>query len=120
MAKITRREFLLSLAALPLVKLAAPIIMPPRTISRPYHQNSPGADKPNILVMVFDALSALDISLFGYRRETTPNLARLAEKATVFHNHYAGANFTSPGTSSLLMGLYPWSHRSLHYFSHPT
>lgn len=120
MAKITRREFLLSLAALPLVKLAAPIIMPPRTISRPYRQTQPGADKPNILVMVFDALSARDISLFGYRRETTPNLARLAEKATVFHNHYAGANFTSPGTSSLLMGLYPWSHRSLHYFSHPT
>jgi arylsulfatase A-like enzyme len=66
--------------------------------------------------VVFDAFSAFDISLYGYQRETTPNLARLAEKAVVYHNHYSGGNFTTPGTASLLSGMLPWKHRQfVHY-----
>jgi arylsulfatase A-like enzyme len=43
-------------------------------------------------------------------------LARLAERAAVYHRHYAGGNFTLPGAGSLLTGVYPWSHRGLHLF----
>ncbi|MBK9782387.1 MAG: hypothetical protein IPP55_20550 [Anaerolineales bacterium] len=35
-------------------------------------------------------MSAYNLSLYGYDRETTPNLARLSKRATVFHNHFAG------------------------------
>jgi hypothetical protein len=71
---------------------------------------------PNVIVVVFDAFSAFDISLYGYQRETTPNFARLAEKAVVYHNHYSGGNFTTPGTASLLSGMLPWKHRQfVHY-----
>lgn len=73
---------------------------------------SPGP--PNILVAVFDALSATNMSLYGYHRDTTPNINRFAERATVFKRHYAGGSFTTPGTASLLTGVYPWSHRALH------
>src|ERR1044071_1412857 len=66
----------------------------------------------NIIVLIFDALSAYDVSLFGYQRQTTPNIARLAKRAIVYHNHYAGGNFTSPGTASLLTGVLPWTHRA--------
>jgi len=67
-------------------------------------------------VVVLDAFSAYDISLYGYQRETTPNLARLADRAVVYHNHYAGGNFTTPGTASLLSGTLPWKHRQfVHY-----
>ena len=48
------------------------------------------AGKPNILIFVLDALSARNMSLYGYQRETTPNLAKLVERAVVYHNHYAG------------------------------
>jgi arylsulfatase A-like enzyme len=72
----------------------------------------PNEELPNILVFLFDALSARHLSLHGYRRETTPNLARFAERATVYHSHYSTSNFTSPGTASLLTGTYPWSHRA--------
>jgi arylsulfatase A-like enzyme len=68
---------------------------------------------PNVLFLVFDALTARHISMFGYTRETMPNLARFSERAIVFHNHRSGANFTSPGTSTLLTGTYPWSHRAI-------
>jgi hypothetical protein len=75
-----------------------------------------GADQTagqNVLVVVFDAFSGLNIPLNGYTRQTTPNLARLASRAIVYHNHYAGSNFTTPGTASLLTGTLPWTHRAL-------
>jgi len=71
-----------------------------------------GKNKPNFLIVVFDAWSASNMSLYGYPRKTTPKLERLAEKAIVYHNHYAGGNFTTPGTASLLTGTHPWSHQA--------
>jgi choline-sulfatase len=66
----------------------------------------------NIIVIVFDAFSAYNIPIYGYERLTTPNIARLAKRAIVYHNHFAGGNFTSPGTASLLTGVLPWTHRA--------
>ena len=66
----------------------------------------------NVLVIVFDAWSAYHVSLHGYPRDTMPNLARLADRAVVYHNHYAGGNYTTPGTASLLTGTHPWTHRA--------
>jgi arylsulfatase A-like enzyme len=63
--------------------------------------------------VVFDAFSAYNISPYGYARETMPNLARLAQRAILYHNHSAGSNFTTPGTASLLTGTLPWTHRAL-------
>ncbi len=71
-----------------------------------------GGEK-NVLIIVFDALSASNISLYGYQRGTMPNLDRLAERAIVYHSHFAGGNFTTSGTASLLTGTLPWTHRAL-------
>lgn len=103
---VTRRDFL-KLAGLLPVSIAAPRIL--RSFYSPeMTQHSP----QNILVIVFDAWSAYHISLNGYQRETTPNLTRLADRAVVYHNHYAGSNFTTPGTASLLTSTLPWKHRA--------
>ena len=124
MSGVTRREFLLSLAALPMVKLAIPPVVRGLTTGLAAPQGQTGeaqtedASRPNILMIVFDAFSAHNISLYGYHRATTPNLSRLAERATVFHQHYAGGNYTTPGTSTLLTGTYPWTHRAAHHFGH--
>jgi arylsulfatase A-like enzyme len=71
-----------------------------------------GDERPNVIIILFDALSAAHMSLYGYPRETTPNITRFAERATVYHNHYAAGNFTTPGTASMLTGMYPWTHRA--------
>src|SRR5512142_667090 len=68
---------------------------------------------PNILIFVFDAMSAKHLSLYGYPRKTSPNFERFAAHATVYNQHYAAGNFTTPGTASLLTGLYPWTHRAI-------
>jgi arylsulfatase A-like enzyme len=110
-ASINRRDFLklvgvTSLSALGSASLALP---------EPLRGWLSKDQKPNILVIVFDALSARNMALYGYPRANTPNLERFAKRATVFHQHHAGGNFTSPGTASLLLGVYPWKHRSLQH-----
>src|SRR5438093_10478077 len=98
------------MAALPLVGVGPLRTSVPQSFdSRSFRRGA----APNILILVFDALSARNISLYGYRRNTMPNLARFAERATVFHSHHAGGNFTTSGTASLLTGAYPWSHRAV-------
>jgi arylsulfatase A-like enzyme len=81
--------------------------------SDPYQSS----EADNVLIIVFDAWSAYNISLYGYDRDTTPNLSRLADRAVVYHNHYAGGNFTTPGTASLLTGTHPWKHRAFRHNS---
>ena len=107
--QITRRDFLKLAGMLPLSFTA------PRLLNslKPMRQSGKAQ---NIIIIVFDAFSACNISLYGYQRETTPNIARWAERAVVYHNHYAGGNFTTPGTASLLTGTFPWTHRALGYY----
>lgn len=98
---ITRRDFL---------KLAGLL---PFSMALPNMLQSTETAKQNVIIFVFDALSAHNISLYGYPRETMPNLFRLAKRAVVYHNHYAGGNFTTPGAASLLTGVLPWTHRAI-------
>jgi hypothetical protein len=72
-----------------------------------------GEGRPNIVVLVCDSMTAQNMSLYGYPRQTSPNLERLANRALIYHRHYANGNFTSPGTSSILTGLRPWTHRAI-------
>lgn len=100
---LTRREFL------KLISLA-----PVGIYSRQLGRLAKGADpaRPNIIILVFDAWSQRHVSLYGYPRPTMPNLESFADSAAVYHHHYSTAVFTVPGTSSLLTGLHPWSHRA--------
>lgn len=103
-AKVNRREFL-KISSLPsLTRLAA---LPSRLLQ-------PNKAK-NVLVILFDVLTAQNISLYGYQRHTMPNLSNFAQRATVYHDHIAGGNFTSSGTASLLTGTNVFSHRA--YYS---
>lgn len=104
--KLSRRDLLRILALSPFLPLGWKFSQQPA----PRQQTT--SNKPNVLVFVLDAFSARHASVYGYQRETTPNLARFAEQALVYHNHHAGGNFTTSGTASLLTGSYPWSHRA--------
>jgi arylsulfatase A-like enzyme len=63
--------------------------------------------KSNFLLITFDALGAEDMSLYGYRLPTTPNIDAFAGKGTVFTNFYSASTFTTPSVATLLTGLYP-------------
>lgn len=99
---MNRRDFL---AASALTALASTLPVQKRQQSE--------SKQPSVLVIVLDSFAAENASLYGYPRQTTPFLDQFAERATVFHRHYAGGNFTAPGTATLLTGCYPWSHRAV-------
>lgn len=102
--KLSRRDFLKLAGALPLAYFGPKYFLKPTRTS-----NDPEAK--NIIIIVFDALAALNMPLYGYQRDTMPFLSSLVDKATVYHDHYSGGNFTTPGTATLLTGTYPWTHR---------
>ena len=104
---LSRRDFLKLSALLPASLTGTGLA---RALARPA---AAAGSRPNVIVVVFDAFSAFNVPLYGYTRETMPNLRRLAEKAVVYHNHSAGSNFTTPGTASLLTGTLPWTHRAM-------
>ena len=103
---ISRRDFLKAAGTLPLGMGLAPLLR------HAGPAGVPAGSGQNVLIFVFDAFSAYHLSFLGYGRQTTPNLSRLADRAIVYHNHYAGGNFTTPGTASLLTGTLPWTHRA--------
>lgn len=104
---ISRREFL------KLMGLAALGTVIPPSIRNIEGFVQASDSRKNILIIVFDALSAHNIGLHGYHRDTMPNLAHLSKKAVVFHNHFSSGSFTTPGTASLLTGTHPWTHRAI-------
>jgi hypothetical protein len=67
----------------------------------------PQRPKPNILLITFDALSAEDMSLYGYRLPTTPNIDAFAGKSTTFTNFYSASTFTTPSVATMLTGFHP-------------
>jgi arylsulfatase A-like enzyme len=68
---------------------------------------------PNIVLITVDALSAQHMSMYGYDRETTPFIDQYFSTGIIFKHAYSSSNFTTPGISSILTGVYPWSHRAI-------
>ncbi len=69
-----------------------------------------GKDRPNIILVTFDALTARDMSVYGYHRPTTPFITEWAKEATLFTRAEAVDNYTYPTTLSLMTGQRPWTH----------
>ncbi len=74
----------------------------PRAEARP--------DAPNIILIVQDTLRADRTSTYGYGRETSPVLTKLAERGLLFEQAYSTSSWTWPSTASLLTGLAPEAH----------
>jgi len=70
---------------------------------------------PNIILITADALSAEDMSLYGYGLKTTPNMDNLAKESYVFDNAISNCNWTRPSVTSLLTGMYPSTHNITSY-----
>jgi arylsulfatase A-like enzyme len=66
---------------------------------------APGA--PNVLLIVLDTLRADHLSPYGYKRDTTPNLARLAAQGVRFERARSTAPWTLPSHASLFTGRWP-------------
>ena len=68
----------------------------------------------NVVLVSLDALRADALGVYGYNRDTSPNLDRLAARGAVFLNAYAQAPNTFPSHMSIFTGQYPWTHGVRH------
>ncbi|UCD99537.1 MAG: sulfatase-like hydrolase/transferase [Chloroflexota bacterium] len=106
---ISRREFMKLFGSAAFSYIAASSAWSPaRSLN-----GTAGGDFPNVLILLFDTLSAGNMSLYGYPRDTTPNMNSFAQRSFVYHRHISPGNFTTPATASLLTGVYPWRHRAV-------
>lgn len=72
------------------------------------------SDRPNIILITFDALTAEDMSLYGYERLTTPFISEWSKGATVFTRAEASCTWTTPAIASLMLGKRGWTHQFYH------
>ena len=68
---------------------------------------APRPGSPNVLIIIWDTARALSLSLYGYDRETTPELDRFAAGGAVFERAFATAPWSLPSHSSMFTGRYP-------------
>ena len=71
--------------------------------------------KPNIILIVIDALRAGNLGCYGYRHNTSPSIDDLASKGVVFERAYSCTNATDPSLLSILSGKFPLSHGILNH-----
>lgn len=68
------------------------------------------ATKPNILLIVMDAVRADSLSCYGYRKRTTPHIDELANRGVLFENAFSASSWTPPAHASIFTGNYPSRH----------
>ncbi len=66
---------------------------------------------PNIILISIDALRADHLSCYGYHRNTSPNIDRLASQGVLFKNAFSQATSTLPSHTSIFLSQYVWRHK---------
>lgn len=75
------------------------------------------APKPNVILIVVDALRPDHLGCYGYGLPTSPMIDRLAADGTVFETAIAQASWTKASFASLLTSRYPFQTGVTNWFS---
>lgn len=67
----------------------------------------------SLILISLDTTRRDHLGSYGYARDTTPSLDRLASEGVVFESAFAQDTNTDPSHTSILTGLYPPTHGSL-------
>lgn len=73
----------------------------------------PVAEGPNVFILLIDTLRADHLGCYGYDRNTSPEIDRIAAEGIIFRNAYAPSSWTLPSTASMLTSLYPQEHGAI-------
>ncbi|MBN1512994.1 MAG: sulfatase [Phycisphaerae bacterium] len=79
----------------------------PYSVEEFYAQPGSVVAGPNILILCIDAMRPDHTSLYGYVRDTTPQLQSFFGEGAVFDRAYAPAAITTPSVVAMLSGKYP-------------
>jgi arylsulfatase A-like enzyme len=68
------------------------------------------AQRPNILIVVFDTLRADRLPFHGHAVDTAPFLDDLARRSVVFERAWSPSSWTPPAMASIFTGVLPFQH----------
>jgi arylsulfatase len=68
------------------------------------------AQPPNVLLVIIDTLRADHLGAYGYARETSPAMDRLAASGILFRDVVSPSSWTLPAVASILTSTYPGHH----------
>lgn len=71
---------------------------------------NPNAKRFNVIFVFIDAARADHLSVYGYARETSPNLSRLAGRACVFDNAFTPSPYTFAAMPKFMKSCYWDAH----------
>ncbi len=69
--------------------------------------------KPNIILLVMDAVRADHLSCYGYHRRTSPNIDKIAKRGVLFEKAFSAADWSPPSHVSIFTGKYTSYHKTL-------
>jgi arylsulfatase A-like enzyme len=61
---------------------------------------------PNIIYILADDLGYADLSVYGQKNFSTPNIDQLAQSGMLFTQHYSGSTVCAPSRSALMTGMH--------------
>ncbi|MFH1220967.1 MAG: sulfatase [Candidatus Eisenbacteria bacterium] len=67
----------------------------------------------NVILIAVDALRPDHLGCYGYARNTSPNIDRLAAEGALFENAISQACWTTPSFGTIFSSLYPSQHGSM-------
>ena len=65
---------------------------------------------PNVLFIVLDTVRPDHLGIYGYERDTSPELDAFAAQGVVFENAFSVAPWTLPSHASMFTGVHPTTH----------
>ncbi len=68
------------------------------------------ADRPNVLILLIDALRADRLGVNGYPLPTTPQIDRIGAEGVNFPRAFSHSTWTKPSIATLFTSLYPGQH----------
>ncbi|EAQ41711.1 LTA synthase family protein [Polaribacter sp. MED152] len=69
--------------------------------------------KPNVILIIWESLSAKIVGSLGGEKGVTPNLNRLSKEGVLFTNFYSNGDRTDKGIPAILSGYYPQPVRKI-------
>jgi len=66
--------------------------------------------RPNVIVLLVDALRPDHLGCYGYSRDTSPNIDALGSDSVVFTQAVSHSTFTKVSVASIFTSLYPYQH----------
>ena len=96
-----------SIPALALGLLASQVVGCAPSEDAPQAEAVAQATPINVLLIVVDTLRKDHLGCYGYERETSPHIDRLAGEAVVYSNAVSQAPWTTPSLGALMTSQYP-------------